>query len=348
MTPWAAGPAVLVIGGIAAELAVRAAFADLRHAQHWHDSHAQAKERRMTELARSGGSRVVVVGSSIVATGIDAGLITGKPTATAGYNAGINRGVPTVLQHWVLERVIPLLRPDAVVICLSSLELNDNSVFSREVQESYYASPVHRGRFLRWVLGLRLLYLTLVVRRRLLGRLGRNRAKRTWGDRLDALVPRRTFGAYRRWLDMTQTGQSRIYLDASHRPSPTRDAKFVRDIVNDYAAGGVQTAALDRIVSALRARGVHVTLVFLPHTAEYVGLHPRGPEDVTAARNATARIATRHAVPFVDLLNEISLQPAEMADCIHPNASGSHLLSEALRRSLSAIPDVAMFLNVSG
>lgn len=297
----------------------------------------------MRELTRDGGSRIVFIGSSIVATAVSPEVVTGHDSAAVAYNAGINRGVPTVLEHWVLERVVPLLRPTLAVVCMSSLELNDNSRFSQEVNESYYAAPIHRTRLARWILGLRLLYVALVARRRVLNRIGRRSTTPSLVDRLDALVPRRTFGAYRRWLDMTGTGQSRIYTDVKHRPSPTRDAKFVRDIVNDYAAGGTQTAALQRLIEALQSRCVDVTLVFLPHTAEYVGLHPHGMEDVEQARSATALVASERGIPFIDLQGVV-LQSTHMADCIHPNGAGSRRLSEALNQRLQLVPAFAVAL----
>lgn len=317
---------------VAAELALRA-VPDLRKTQAWHDPHAQVKERQMRDLSRGGGSRLVFAGSSIIATGLAPEIIAATADPHRAYNAGINRGVSTVLEHWVLERVVPLLRPSAVVICAGTLELNDRSILAADVEQAYFTAPIHRSWLARRLLGMRLLYAALVARRRLLQSVGRQPSTTSAVGRLDRLVPRRTFGEFHEWLDMTPFGQNQIYLDGVHRPSTSRDAKFRSDIVNHFAVGGRQTEALDRLVAELAARGIDVVLLFLAHSEEYVGLHPRGQADVDDARRVVRAVASHHTVPFVDL-SGCTLTTAELVDCIHPNGSGSRLLSEAARTAL--------------
>lgn len=130
----------MIVFGIA-EVAVRAIEPRLDPPVLWGDLETQWKVAQMDGLAATGEADVVFLGSSIVNAGFDPELFAElSEPGTVVYDAALNATSPHLLELWAKEIMLPRLRPDLVVIGLSSRELNDHGISQAEQYERYVES----------------------------------------------------------------------------------------------------------------------------------------------------------------------------------------------------------------
>lgn len=306
-----------------AEGVVRAIEPRLREPLRWSSSEMESKVERMDAFVRAGRrASVVFLGSSMVNAGLDpvrAGRILGRPSELP-FNAAVNGADVRTLAVWAERVVLPRLRPRAVVLGISGLELNDNGITQQRFWDRFAASPagaVVAGR-------------TNVVER-----------AATWVEERSALVRyrttlRRPVTAVREGKQLGGVTATRLGVLTSmpefHARSYGIGAEFRRrtedESYHDYAIGGLQLRALDRLATMLRARGVDLLLVSMPITSDAVAMYPRGSSDHERFRREFAAFAERRDLPLEDPGAAFADHTALFVDPLHLNAKGAAALTD--------------------
>lgn len=317
---------------LVAELGARALSPALPPPSAWRDGFLQAKAGQVEALGEAGGADVVIAGTSQMAYGLDPELFA----RTAGldgavYNAGVWDGSPSVNERWLLDVVVPALRPDTVVLGFSTADFAPKAV---ESLRFYEEAP--EGR------------------RDLLGRIDR------WLSDRSALVRHRT--ELRRPGTVWRSAQRR----ARGEPAPPTEwdeslqadgyaPSFQRQrfTVSGYERGRIaakltgfeiaerEIAALHRLVEALRRAGTEVVLVNMPISYDYIALHPHGGADVQRFREAFRALAAELSVPLIDLQAPFG-DAHHFADLDHLNGPGGRAFSTLLGRAVAGLEPGAM------
>lgn len=310
---------------LAGEGATRAIASRLDPPLRWQNWETQNKVDRIDALAARGGASVVFVGSSMVNAAVDpAAFDRAAPRARPAFNAAVNGADARLVEPWLLDVVVPRLRPDVVVIGLSSRDLNDHAAHRQF--DLFRASD--EGQ---WVTG----------RRSIADRLERSAERWSFLVRYrdDLRRPRRLAGHHdplRDVADVGPLGQLRaldIYEKATYAVTPHFVAEARADALHDYSIGGSQQAALRRTVSQLRARGVRVVLVEMPITADAIALHPRGATDYAAFHARLRGLAAATGVPLVDPGADFA-STRWFFDPFHLNGTGRAAFTAALAHQL--------------
>lgn len=311
--------ALLVV--LAGEVTTRAVASRLDPPLRWQNWETQNKVDRIDALAARGGASVVFVGSSMVNAAVDPDAFDRvEPRDRPSFNAAINGADARLVEPWLLDVVVPRLRPQTVVIGVSSRDLNDHA--SHRQFDLFRTSD--EGR---WVMRHRSLPDRL------------ERAAERWSYlvryRDDLRRPRRIAGQHdplREVARIGPLGQLRaldIYAHADYAVTP----RFVRearsDALRDYSIGGAQTAALRRTVTGLRARGVRVVLLEMPVTQDAIALHPRGAADYERFTTRLREVAGATGAEIVDLTGAFG-STRFFFDPFHLNGSGRAAFTVAL------------------
>ncbi len=104
------------------ESSVRALESSLPEVNRWREPLVNAKVLRMNELGRSGGAQVVLAGSSQMLFAGDPAMLRNLGLPWQSYNAALWAAPPTVNRHWILDVVVPRLRPKTVVLGVSPVD----------------------------------------------------------------------------------------------------------------------------------------------------------------------------------------------------------------------------------
>ena len=294
---------------VAAELALRALRSRLP-LRDWWNWEAENKVRTMTRLSKHGGASVAVIGSSMIQAALDPELLWELvPSERPPFNAALNGANACTIELWTRHLVIPLLRPEVVVLGVDSLEMNDNTrtkIFDRLSTARPWLRMKDEAPLLR-----RLLYrferISYLIRfRRLVSRTARERA-----------------AVGRRGSDVTPLGYTVLARKFHNRPyHATDEQRAVWNLaLNEYATGGRQLAALNRLLDELLATGIRVIVVNMPTTKDWIDQHPRDGADFASYETAVAKLVQGRDVSFVDLSWEFP-QDDYFGDPVHVNGRG--------------------------
>ena len=300
---------------LAAEGGVRVLTGTLPPPAGWPTDEYPIKDERTAELADAGGTSVVIVGSSVADVSIDpAGF--GEPSLA--YNAGLVGATAWIVDVWTREVVVPRLDPRLVVVAVSSRDLNDNGA---GVELSDHLFRESEG-------GRRVLGTESTV----------DRVER-WLDERSALlryreVLRRPFEAFagydppdRNAAAVTDLGLETHLLDEPYADRATAVEFMRREPLRDFALGGVQQQAFERLVTSLEDDGRIVVVVDVPVTQDYVDAHPRGERDMTEYRAVVDDIVERAGATLV---RPGVWDPSFFSDPLHLNGAGVDRLTELL------------------
>lgn len=307
---------------VGAEASVRALAPVLPTPLEWPSWEMQNKVREMDGLAADGvRADVVFLGSSSVNNGIDPSLIQ-RELGVRGFNAAINGADLRVTDWWARNVVLPKLRPRAVVIGMTSYELEDNFGIPGGLYEKVRDSAAGR---------------------RVAGR-GPGRKLQSFFEQRSALIRYRAVlrqpVSALRGSDAAQAGDSvrsdgvlrRVLLlrpGAYWSPNTPGNLAGWRRTHGVYEIGGRQTRAFTRLVHALRASSVHVTVVLMPVTRDAVFLHPRGRLDYQAFVRTVERLVESQKLDFVRV-STARTGHFGFRDPFHLNRYGMRYLSSAL------------------
>lgn len=301
----------------------------------WGDSAQAVKAAQMDDLAGVGCVPVVVAGNSMVRDAVVPSIVVDRLGGSRVYNASLDAAGPELLEPWLVDQVVPRLRPATVVVGLASVDLNTASPAASAAAEAYRSAPEGRTG----VLGA----LDRAVRRRLALVRHRGELRRpqlVW----DALGGDRSPGPDREdgrpvlagVLGPDGEGRSRAALVDPGPSGP--GARFAAEqLLAGFDLGPDPAARVTGLLDAVRGAGGggrDVVVLLLPVTPAFGDLHPGGPPQQVEAEQAILDGAERAGAPVVDL-RDLDLPDAAFADTHHLNATGASAVSTALGDALA-------------
>ncbi len=311
--------AMVVLGELGARVALARSDAPVLR---WHDFSTQLKVEQMDER---GDVDLVVIGTSMAQQDIVPGVLAdaladdGGPTETI-YNAALNGGVPVVMEPWLLDQVVPRLRPDVVVWGLSpldmSLEYGDATLEAYE--DALQTRPGILAEVDRFVSRFSDLVAARAVLRnpdQILGS-GRDDNRRRLAEAEAEVGPD---GERTNFASATGIGHAQ---EMARRITPFQ---LDRD----------DLAAIARTVDALRRDGIEVVFVELPVPDRFRRLYPGGPEQQQLVTDTIAALGEALDVEVITSIGPTD--DSSFVDFTHlgPDAAVdfTRLLAEPLARS---------------
>lgn len=276
----------------------------------------------MDALSLRGGAAVVFMGSSMTDYALDPkALSVSLGLRRPAFNASLNGAEARLMEFWLLNVVVPRLRPRAVVIGVSSRELNDRGRNARRAYEAV------RGSY-----GGRSVATDRSPTERILA----------GAERLSALVRYRELLRTPTRLFKVERLQAALAVTRLGAPTHirTRGAfKQLPPFEGGFSVGGSAIHALERLVTRLRAERIRVIVVEMPMSPDGFLRHPNGIADYAQFHSALARLAVERDVDLVDLTP--SFPTTEwFVDSLHLNAKGrtrfTVLITDHLRSALAA------------
>lgn len=320
---------VLVALGVLllAEGTVRVLAGPLNEPQVWRDKETAAKAAQIAAVGEAGGADIVLLGSSMTNAAVDpVALARSLGTPRPVYNAALNGASVRSMATWLEEVVIPELQPRLVVVGLSSRELNGRGINQAEELSSFSSSPaIERltgsggwmGRLERAVDDASALFRYRTVLRRPLDAFD------------DAKGPPRPAQVL---LPNGVLRALHVFEKTDYRVTAAFRTRIAGRVLNDYAIGDAELAALADLLDTAGDAGVEVAVMLMPITADAVAMHPDGAED-QALFDATITTATE-GHRLIDLrrsFEDLSL----FADPLHLNGRGRHDFTLALAAALA-------------
>lgn len=276
---------------------------------------------------------VAFVGSSMVADGIDPEAFTERSGVPA-YNAGFAGPSMRTITPWTLDIAVPLLQPDAVVLGIQSRELSDNGPKNITMYEKFMASPGYRETASNVALRFAgmLERISYFMRYRRAFREPSQLLSSDGKEALQATRVRQQLGALGKRLQ-----QDVPYEDSEH----FRDSLYEK-MLYDFEVGGPEYAALERLYTGLKERGVRLIVVNMPVTDGYWEAH----HSQTARADyhaALERFLGNRDIAFVDA--EDALKPETFRNPMHLDVDARKWIARALGDSWDELeePGAARF-----
>lgn len=287
-----------------------------------------AKIDQMDLLSAAGGVDVVFAGTSQVMFSVDPDTITqASGTNWTVYNAAVPGATPVMNRHWILQEVVPRLRPKTVLYGLGPLDLF-RAPTSVPLEERYFSSRAVRddvfGRLDRWLADR----FTLVRHRETF------RSPETLVSSVrDRLADRRSpsaISAVRKFRGMDDRGHADQF---DGKRFTTRLFPIGPSDLIGYHVSPDVVLDIEAIIQGLRSEGVDVILMSMPMADEIVSWLPNGRADADAAARALQGVAARAGVPLLDLASGMS-DEFWFADPLHLNRVGASAINAALSAAL--------------
>lgn len=313
--------AVAVVLLLLAELGVRALSSRLPEPVTWYHPVAQVKVEQMDRIAASGPTiEVALVGTSQMAIAGDPLAFTaqvhGHPVT---YNAAVLAGYPPANHRFILEEVVPRLKPRTVVYGLSSEDLQRGT--EAPYDDATATSPTVWGALDRWASA----HSALVAHRHDL------RDPTVWAAVLNGgtegqlpFYRQSVIGPLGGWKGRVEhacrPGEGGV-------PDPVPDpAVFVPDPVREQMIWST--------VDALKAQGITVVVAIMPFPDCHMAWFNARQADLDG-RRALAAGAAAHGVASIDVADELHADDL-FGDPGHVNQAGAEryttLLAEGMNR----------------
>lgn len=280
-----AGAALLAVL-VLAEAGLRVAEPRLEPPQAWPNASTQRLVRDMDTLNEAGEKvDLVLAGTSQTNTDLLPDVFEQELSGIhRAANVGLAAATTRVTRRWLLDQVVPRLRPQKVVWGVSSLDFNAN-----RKPDTYALYTSTRGG-----------------RRDLAGRIDRRLA------RYSALVRHRALLA-RPGDFVADVRDGRPESDptpfdrlAKHRAPDTRDKssrelrRVTGTVLHDYEIGTREVEAFRATLERLHAQGIDVAVVLLPVPPAFIAAHPRGGTDFAAFTATVRDVTTQTGTILVD------------------------------------------------
>lgn len=313
---------------LVAEAGARVLVADhLDAPDGWNLPRLHAQVAAMEQLGAAGGADVLLLGSSVVGSGLDPDLLG---TASSRYDRAFTLWLPGApvrsLEVMYEQLAEPSLAPEVVVIGLTAREVNASGDGQERNVQSLLTSPALRQR---------------AGTESLLQRLDR------WASQRSALVRlRSTLRDPGRLVLALRAGKSD---HSGGLPEPWNDPRPAyqdrpehlaqeRRALEGFRPQGVELDALRRLVTTVRRDGARVVLVDMPvHGPAYEPLFPRGPADVAAYGSALAEVCAELQVECLDASTEPWTEQ-DFSNVNHLSRSGTERLTTLVASALDAAP----------
>ena len=309
------GVAILLEGG------ARLLSPRLEEPLRWYHWRAQRVVQAMEIEAASGRrSHLVFAGNSAVGHAMDPRTFQDEmPAVQRAHNVALPAADTRLLERWLLDEVVPRLRPERVVLGLTSQDVNTNRqdpAFRR-----YREAPAGRH-------GLVASLERFLVRHSVLARY-----------RATLRSPSAIYDALR-GVQPTRRGppvESALTAEAPDDFNKTRRElrRVQRGPLFDFVVGQEALDALRRTLEGMVDQEIDVVVVFVPMPPSYRDAHPAGAKDSRAALRAMRSVARSVGVPTVDLSNS---EPEEaFKDYTHLWSLEAVDFSRRLARRLQAL-----------
>jgi hypothetical protein len=287
--------ALVVVFG--AELGLRVVERHFPEPMQWPSQEAASKVAQMEHLESETGIDVVLVGSSVVAEGIDP-VAYSESAGEVAYNAALSAASMRSTELWMADVVVPLTHPTAVVIGVTGRDLNDNGISQTEFYERLTSSPGYLDmrsprnpveEVEEW-----LLEHSALIRLRPILRDPAAIAVELGFQNPDSDAE----------SDVGPLGSDMSYEGASYPRISDWRSLFLSRHLNSYSVGDAEIDALTRMVSDLRRNGISVLLVNMPVTDDYVGTLPDGERDMAELDLILSDLASATGSGYVDVSEE--------------------------------------------
>lgn len=317
---------------LAAELVIRLLGSRIPEPLRWDSWEAQNKVAQMDARAAGEiGTDLVFVGSSVVNTGFDPAPIRSR-TGLSVFNAALNGADMRATDWWTTRVVLPRLRPQRVVIGVSSMEFINldpwpDNLYRRLVGSDAGREMTGAGSTSDRIEAIverssSLFRHRSVLRRPTTALGGMDNEQRIHAVRLDGSL-------------VALENVERPYgMDAATRQ---RWRKFQN---TPYIVDRGQIAAFDHLVRTLRKQRIDVTVVLMPVTRDVVPWHQLGATDYAEFLAAITAFVDEHRLSFVDAGTATDGRGAFL-DPIHLNTTGRRYLSQAITPLVAADPEPA-------
>jgi hypothetical protein len=322
---------VAVVVMALADLGVRTRTSAIPAPTRWLGPEMALKEQQIDALQRDGGASTIFIGSSNVDAGVDPSALTAVRGPRPAYNAATGAASIAMIDFWARNVAISRLRPDVVIVGLTSRELNQNDPEQQRLEREFEDAPAvkHlRGaesileRAERRLEGVSALFRYRAVLRdpryaRALVGIAGHRTATTYGE------------------TVAGDGQYGAFADERYVPSGVIEHLFRSRAVNRYEIGDSQRSTLRALLRFINAHGARAVVVNMPVTADYVRFHPNGRRDYDRATATMSGEAALAGARFVDA----GVWPDELfADPGHLNRAGAKRLTAMLDGVLRALP----------
>jgi hypothetical protein len=308
LTPLIVAVAFLVL----ADVVVRTAVPRAASLNAWNDWQATNKGEAIDALARRGGSSVVLMGSSMMDYAVDpAALSNALGLKRPAFNASLNGAEAQLMHFWLLNVVVPRLRPRVVVIGVSSRELNDLGKGTRDAFEA-----------VRHSYGGRAVANDLSPTERVL----------EMGERVSGLVRYRSLLRKPTRLFDAEPLEEGLAVSVLGSPTHRRrlDAfKALPPIVGGFAVGGTSMRVLERLIERLSSSNIRPVLVEMPIAPDGYARHPNGIADYRRFQHTIARVVTSTGATFADMLTPFPTSEW-FGDSVHLNKGGRERFTQLL------------------
>lgn len=318
---WVAIVVVIAACLLVAEVTARAVEPLLPPADQWPTDQTSAKADQIAGLA-AGGSPIDVVflGSSVVVQGVDPIAFNDAPSDLTSYNAALDGASPRSVEAWAKDVVFPSLDPQAVVIGITTRDLNDRGVSQQEFYRSLLASS-----------GLQDLE----------PQSGGNRLFNDIAD-LSALLRIRPFLRQPGTTLQHVLGQDSEVglLPGPFGAAPIDENSFAYDSseswrnfwrtrhFNDFTMGGHELSALQSLIDLAIEQQRRVFLVEMPLHNDYLSVQPNGEVEVERLHNLLANLEYDTGVELIALADRYG--PEVFRDPAHLNPDGAAALGAEL------------------
>lgn len=305
------------------DVSVRAAVPRAASFNAWNDWQATHKVEAIDALARRGGSPLVLMGSSMMDYAVDPGALSKLlGLQRPAFNASLNGAEARLMDFWLLNVVVPRLRPQVVVIGVSSRELNDLGRGTREAFEAVRNSY-----------GGRTAATDLSPTERIL----------EVGERVSGIVryrtllraPSRLFKA-----EPLEEGLAVTVLGAPTHPRRLDTYRTLPPISGGFAVGGSALGALKHLIERLKSSKIRVLLVEMPISPDGYARHPNGMADYRSFQQAVGQFVATTGTSFADMLSPFPTTEW-FGDTLHVNKRGRERFTQLLAGTLGAFIQAA-------
>lgn len=282
-----------------------------------------AKIDQMDAVGAAGGVDVVFAGTSQVMFSVEPAALADAGVEWTSYNAAVPGASPAMNAHWILEEVVPRLRPSTVVYGIGPVDLHRTAA-TEMLEARYFGSRAVRPGLLadleRWAADGSALV--------------RHRESLRQPDAVLSAVSDRARGvetpsaveavAAFRGLDADGHASQFASFSFTSERFPIKPADLA-----DFEVDADVVAAVEQLVLDLRAIDVDVVLLAMPIANEMSEWLPDGESDVARAMAALRGVAARTNAPLLDLATGMTSR-FWFADPMHVNDVGASVFNAAL------------------
>jgi hypothetical protein len=318
-----AGLIALVLIGLF-ELSLRLVEPELPPLEMWPTTEVAAKVEQIESLIEGGEKMdVVFLGSSVVAEGIDPVAFNAAASKTA-YNAALGAASMRSSEAWIGDVVSPLTGAKTVVVGVTVRDLNDNGISQTEFYDRLSTSPGllttrTPNNPLEHVEGWLVAH-SAIFRLRPLLRDPRLLFQQVLGPPpADASPEDTVVGPY--GSDTSYEGESYDASDKWRIPWEARQ-------MNDFAIGGMEAEALQRLIRKLTNTGSDVILINMPVTDDFYATLPDPERNRVDHERILRDVAEDTGAIYLDLDERFSLE--DFRDPAHLKPAAAAELAEML------------------